>query len=362
MIEPLSFQTQILDWYDVHGRKSLPWQQHDPYIVWISEIMLQQTQVETVIPFFNRFIQRFPDLNTLSSAPIEAVIELWAGLGYYARARNLHRTAQVVVREHDGKFPKTNHELESLPGIGRSTAGAILSLGFGIRAPILDGNLKRVFSRQIGLETWPGSSTAQNKLWALIDHLTPEFRVGPFNQALMDIGALVCRRKNPKCMVCPINASCNALATQRIDTIPAPKPIRKKLTKKIFALVLCDTNQQIYLERRPPEGIWGGLNSFPEFSDLDSLFAFVQNRFKETVEPAVGAPLKHVFTHFELIMTPIHLTIPCHQAFEASPMGKWFSVEGKLGAPAPVEKILKLREVHFHKTPHRGGHQNDEIS
>ena len=311
--------------------------------------MLQQTQVETVIPFFNRFMARFPDLNTLSSAPIEEIIKLWAGLGYYARARNLHLTAKVLATKYEGQFPKTNHELESLPGIGRSTAGAILSLGLGIRAPILDGNVKRVLTRQIGLETWPGSSSVQKKLWEVIDDLTPNFRVGPFNQALMDLGALLCTRKNPKCSDCPIRSSCDALETRRVDTIPAPKPSQKKPKRNIFALIISDRNQYVYLERRPPTGIWGGLNAFPEFSDLDSLYAFVQNELGGEIKATIGAPLKHVFTHFELIMTPVHLIISSHKAIEASFSGGWYRIHDNLGAPAPVQKILKQLEMELHQ-------------
>ncbi|MGY8869166.1 MAG: A/G-specific adenine glycosylase, partial [Pseudomonadales bacterium] len=262
---PQKFNTAVLDWFDQHGRHNLPWQQDKTaYFTWISEIMLQQTQVTTVIPYFERFIERFPDVQTLANAEQDEVLHLWTGLGYYARARNLHKTAQIVATDYYGEFPQTVEALEQLPGIGRSTAGAVLSISTGKRAAILDGNVKRVLARFYALEGWTGSTANQKTLWEYAERNTPQKRVGEYTQAMMDLGATLCTRSKPSCPSCPLQNHCTALKLGRSSEFPHPKPKKKIPVKQTIMLLLQDEQQQTLLQQRPPTGLWGGLWSLPE--------------------------------------------------------------------------------------------------
>lgn len=262
---PDRFARNLLHWYDKHGRHDLPWHHNrNAYRVWVSEIMLQQTQVTTVIPYFEAFMARFPDVRALASAPEDDVLSHWSGLGYYARARNLHKAAKQVVMEFGGEFPADQETLESLTGIGRSTAAAILAQAFGKRATILDGNVKRVLARYHAVPGWPGQSAVLNKLWEHAENHTPEERVKDYTQAIMDLGAMVCTRNKPECKTCPVNDGCQAYNRDEVQRYPGPKPRKEKPEKTTWMLILEDTKGRILLERRPPTGIWGGLWSLPE--------------------------------------------------------------------------------------------------
>ena len=264
------FSERLLAWFDEHGRKTLPWQQdRTPYRVWVSEIMLQQTQVATVIPYYERFMARFPKVADLAQAPIDDVLSLWTGLGYYARARNLHKTACIVAEEYDGKFPDSVEGLESLPGIGRSTAGAILTLGHGRWAPILDGNVKRVLARYHAIEGWPGRSDVLAALWRASEAVTPRHRTADYTQGIMDLGATLCTKSKPECLFCPMTEDCQARISGTQATYPGKKPKKKIPTRDTHFIICVDSQGQVLLERRPPSGIWGGLWSFPEASNLD---------------------------------------------------------------------------------------------
>lgn len=255
----------LLAWYDRHGRKNLPWQQDPtPYRVWISEVMLQQTRVATVIPYYLRFMARFPTLGDLAKAPQDVVLQHWSGLGYYARARNLHRTARIVADEHGGALPTRLETLCALPGIGRSTGGAILALSGGQRHAILDGNARRVLARFHAVGGWPGTAAVQQRLWALAEAHLPAHRLAAYTQAIMDLGAMVCTRTRPACESCPLRANCQGAATGRPTAFPGRRPTRARKIRDITVLILQDPGGAIYLRRRPPRGIWGGLWSLPE--------------------------------------------------------------------------------------------------
>lgn len=298
------FSDLVLRWFDKFGRKTLPWQiDKTPYKVWLSEIMLQQTQVNTVIPYFNRFLERFPSLSDLAKADQDTVLSLWTGLGYYARARNLHKAAQMAVEQYNGELPDSQTELESLPGIGRSTAGAILSLGFGKPAAILDGNVKRVLARYFGETEWPGKTAVQRSLWQQSEALTPTVRHDDYNQAMMDLGALVCTRSKPNCEACPLTGNCIAFKTNTVATIPAPKPKKANPTRSVYLLIQRDTrSRSVMLEQRPSTGIWGGLWSFPEYENKAALLNAAPTQPEQLVELS---PFKHVFSHFTLDCYPI---------------------------------------------------------
>ena len=254
-----SFAARVLDWFDQHGRKDLPWQQNPtPYRVWVSEIMLQQTQVQTVIPYYQRFMQSFPTLETLADAPVDQVLHHWSGLGYYARARNLHKAAQQLHQHNADEFPQTLDELIALPGIGRSTAGAILSLACGQPQAILDGNVKRVLARYFAVEGWPGKTAVLKELWELSEAVTPDQRTAAFNQAMMDMGATLCRRGKPECSRCPLFEDCIACASDRVTDFPAARPRRDVPVRKVQMLLLVGADDRVYLQRRTASGIWGG--------------------------------------------------------------------------------------------------------
>lgn len=336
------FATRVLNWFDCHGRTQLPWQtDRTPYRVWISEIMLQQTQVATVIPYFTRFMARFPDIATLAGAEPEAVMAHWAGLGYYARARNLHDTAIRVMNEFGGHFPQSPDALASLPGIGRSTAGAIASLGMGLWAPILDGNVKRVLCRHAGIAGWPGEAAVSRHLWKLSEGLTPRHRPGDYNQGMMDLGATLCVKHHPECPRCPLQTDCIAYREGQTARIPGPKPAKSKPVRHCFMMVLMNANRNVWLETRPPRGIWGGLLSLPEFDSLDGLLAW-------NLEPRIDRDAcihwptrRHSFTHFDLEYTPVMVTTSGQDVPPAGKEAGWHPMDDANGLPTPVRRLLQ---------------------
>jgi A/G-specific adenine glycosylase len=337
-----SFAARLIRWHKRHGRHDLPWQNTaDPYRVWLSEIMLQQTQVATVIPYYLRFLDRFPRLADLAAAPVAEVMALWSGLGYYARARNLHACAKAVVSQHAGSFPRDPAVIASLPGIGRSTANSIATFCFDARAPILDGNVKRVLSRAFGVEGYPGSGRVEKRLWALAGELMPARDGAIYNQAQMDLGALVCTRAKPRCDACPLDELCVARATNRCDELPTPKPARSIPRRQATLLVLLD-GTRVLLETRPPSGIWGGLLSLPELPAGADAQDWAARRFGCTVSAVSPAPtLVHAFSHFRLHIAPLLLSIsPGHAAME--PGRQWLDLAATADAalPAPIRTIL----------------------
>ena len=298
------FAQSVLKWYDKFGRKHLPWQQDKTlYGVWLSEVMLQQTQVATVIPYFERFIKTFPNITALANASQDEVLHLWSGLGYYARARNLHKAAQKVRGEFNGNFPTDFMHVWVLPGVGRSTAGAILSSVLNQPYPILDGNVKRVLARYFTVEGWPGEKKVENYLWTLTEQVTPIDRVADFNQAMMDIGAMVCTRTKPKCELCPLNLECLAYQNHSWEKFPAKKPKKDMPEKDTYFLIL-SKNGKVCLEQRENSGLWGGLFCFPQFEDKASLFNFLA---QEKVSYYQEWPaFRHTFSHFHLDIYPIY--------------------------------------------------------
>lgn len=335
------FADRVLAWYDDHGRKDLPWQQdRDAYRVWISEIMLQQTQVQTVIPYFNRFVESFPDAVSLADADIDDVLHHWSGLGYYARARNLHRAAAIVRDNHGGEFPGTFDEVVTLPGIGRSTAGAILSLAFGQRHPILDGNVKRVLARHAAIEGWPGVTSVAQQLWALADELTPRDRTDAYTQAMMDLGATVCSRTRPACAECPVKKDCRALRGGEPERFPGRKPRRERPLRSTI-MILAVADGAVYLERRPEAGIWGGLWSLPEVSDVDAWCAERLNT--RTVDAEAWGMLRHSFSHYDLDITPIVVRVDAASSKVADDAdATWHKLDAAPpgGIAAPVTKLI----------------------
>jgi A/G-specific adenine glycosylase len=337
-----TFAERVLAWHERHGRHDLPWQQPaTPYRVWISEIMLQQTRVETVRGYFQRFVDRFPNVESLARAEVDDVLHLWSGLGYYARARNLHRAAQLMLERHDGEVPLSLDELVALPGIGRSTAGAILSLGAGQRQAILDGNVKRVLARQIGLTQWPGRAPATRALWQAAEERTPSQRVAAYNQGMMDLGATVCLRR-PLCHLCPVASTCVAYRDATTAHIPASKPKRAVPQRETVVLVLQRRRDSaILLRRRPEQGIWGGLWSLPEFDDRTALEAWLATRLGiDATQPL--APVEHAFTHFRLRLHPHHVVADVDGAVADGDGWAWYGDgDAPGGIPAPVARITK---------------------
>ncbi|HAJ92182.1 MAG TPA: A/G-specific adenine glycosylase [Gammaproteobacteria bacterium] len=340
------FSRRVLDWYARDGRKDLPWQvQPTPYRVWVSEIMLQQTQVATVIPYFERFMERFPEVRSLAQATSDQVLHYWSGLGYYARARHLHVAAQQVVEKFNGCFPDTFDAVVALPGIGRSTAGAILSLACGQYYPILDGNVKRVLTRVYALAGWPGQSSVQKQLWTLAEQHTPEQQTAVYTQAIMDLGATLCTRARPRCDVCPVNAGCAAHAAGKETDFPSPRPKKTLPVRSVCMLMLCNDEGEVLLEQRPPAGIWGGLWSFPEFPAADRVTAGCRESLGLMVGKTAAWPVvRHTFSHFHLDITPIYARLGEYQAavMEESDW-LWYNTTGneERGLAAPVEKLLQ---------------------
>lgn len=344
-LEPQQFSTRVLAWFDEHGRKHLPWQQQqNPYRVWVSEIMLQQTQVATVIGYFERFMQHFPTVYALSEAPLDDVLHLWTGLGYYARARNLHRAAQQVVNEHGGEFPvESVAALTELPGIGRSTAGAIISLSGNGRAAILDGNVKRVLTRFHAVEGWPGKPTVERGLWEIAERYTPTDRVGDYTQAMMDIGATLCTRTKPACLLCPLEDRCEAHARSEETRFPESKPKKQIPTRQTRMLMLTTDDGEVLLERRPDSGIWGGLWSLPEFANDGAIDDWLDTYAPRAERSAAWSSFVHVFSHFRLEITPVpvHVAAPPHGI--ADNRQRWVHPADLMGMglAAPVKKLLQ---------------------
>jgi A/G-specific adenine glycosylase len=344
-IAPQQFQRCILKWFKQYGRKNLPWQQEkSPYHVWLSEIMLQQTQVSTVIPYFNRFIERFPKLLTLAQADLDEVLSLWSGLGYYARGRNLHRCAQTISKEYAGKFPSDLAQLQNLPGIGRSTAAAILALGFNQRAAILDGNVKRVLSRFHAISGWPGLSAINNKLWSLAEYYTPIHQIAAYTQAMMDLGALICKRSQPKCAQCPLQMHCLAYTKENPIKFPSPKPNKKLATRSLQMLLLINDQQEILLEKRPPTGIWGGLWSLPECPISEDAKNFSKKHYYcDSEKASKQMPIRHAFSHFHLEIQPVLIYVKKWQPpLMESNRIVWYKVQQlhEKGLAAPVKKLI----------------------
>jgi len=337
---------RLLAWYDGHGRHDLPWQSpRTPYRVWLSEIMLQQTQVRTVIPYFERFVEALPTLPSLAAAPLDRVLGLWSGLGYYSRARNLHRSAQICVAEHGGELPRDAAALAALPGIGRSTAAAILAQAWGDRHAILDGNVKRVLARHRGVAGWPGTPRVQAVLWTHAEAQTPPARVADYTQAIMDLGATVCTRARPICLTCPIQSDCIARREGRIAELPTARPRREVPTRSTTMLVVRDREGRVLLERRPPVGVWAQLWSLPETGDAQAGLAALSERVGPLRPSALQpAPFEHVFTHFRLDVVPLLLEASsAADAVAVDPDRGWFAASewATLGLPAPVRKLLE---------------------
>ncbi|TCS35193.1 A/G-specific adenine glycosylase [Reinekea marinisedimentorum] len=343
---PEWFQTAALSWFEQHGRKHLPWQQNKTaYRVWVSEVMLQQTQVATVIPYFERFMERFPTVVDLAAAPEDDVLHLWTGLGYYARARNLHKAAKTVARDFSGEMPGNAEQLETLPGIGRSTAAAIASSVYGHSEAILDGNVKRVLARFFALQEWSGTTAAQKQLWQWAEQLTPAQTVADYNQCMMDLGAMVCTRSKPKCTACPLQEQCLAHELDQVHRLPVPKPKKDKPVKSTLMLMLQLADGRVLLEKRPASGIWGGLYSFREFSDYDALLSHCEQHSKvRTIDR--WPVFRHTFSHYHLDITPVLATLNTASGNVQDGNALWFSPllandgEQAIGLPAPVSSLL----------------------
>ena len=344
MIPVSDFAPRLVAWQRAHGRHDLPWQRtDDPYRIWLSEIMLQQTQVATVVPYYARFLERFPDVAALAAAPIDDVMAQWSGLGYYSRARNLHRCAQLVVERHGGRFPRTADALVELPGIGRSTAAAIAAFSSGARAAILDGNVKRVLTRVYGIDGFPGEKRIEGELWALAENLLPPLGsadVGAYTQGLMDLGATLCVRGMPDCGRCPFAGDCVAHATGRQRELPAARPRKAVPTRRAWMLVL-RAGAAVLLERRPPSGIWGGLWSLPQADDEAALAACAR-RYGADDGLTPLAPLTHAFTHFRLAIEPRVGLVAMRGATAADGDTAWVELASldAYGVPAPVRRLL----------------------
>ena len=341
------FSAQVLDWYDKYGRKTLPWQiEKTPYKVWLSEVMLQQTQVATVIPYFERFMARFPTITDLANAPLDEVLHLWTGLGYYARARNLHKAAQQVATRHNGKFPETFDEVADLPGVGRSTAGAILSLSLGKHFPILDGNVKRVLARCYAIDGWPGKKEVEKRLWEISEAVTPAKGVERFNQAMMDLGAMVCTRSKPKCELCPVNNLCVAYANHTWAQYPGKKP-KQTLPERTGYMLLMQHGDEVFLAQRPPSGLWGGLYCFPQFEDEASLRAWLEQRGIAADTLTQLNAFRHTFSHFHLDIVPMWLPVSSFTSCMDEGTALWYNLAQppSVGLAAPVERLLQQLRV-----------------
>jgi A/G-specific adenine glycosylase len=339
-----SFAERVIEWQQASGRHDLPWQRtRDPYRIWLSEIMLQQTQVSAVVPYYGRFLARFPDLASIAAAPEDDVLALWSGLGYYARARNLHSAARAIVERHAGVFPGAFDDIIALPGIGRSTAGAIAVFAFGVRQPILDGNVKRVFARAFGIAGFPGEKKIETAMWAHAAALLPSNNVETYTQGLMDLGAGVCTRGRPRCDVCPLQEDCVARRENRIAVLPAPRP-KRPLPEKSTVMLILQRDREVLLEKRPAPGIWGGLWSFPEIADLGDAARTLRTRFGAEVMSEGALPdVHHGFTHYALTITPALLRVTQLERRAHSPGHVWLTPADAINAavPAPVREILR---------------------
>jgi len=327
-----TFAQRLLRWHARHGRHDLPWQQpRTPYRVWVAEIMLQQTQVATVIPYYERFLQRFPDTAALAQAPLDDVLTQWSGLGYYARARNLHHAAREIVARHGGEFPRDFAAAVALPGIGRSTAGAILAQAFGARHAILDGNARRVFARHAGIAGWPGEPAVAQKLWRAAEARLPVAKLVDYTQALMDLGATLCTARAPRCGDCPVGGDCVALAQGKVERLPSPRPRRERPRRSAHLLLIENGRGELLLERRPERGIWGGLWCPP----------LAEGTWRKRGLRLLGTlpEIRHAFTHYELRLTPLRLRAT---RWLKRPDEGWIGLAelSRYGVPAPVRKLL----------------------
>ncbi|HXW75267.1 MAG TPA: A/G-specific adenine glycosylase [Steroidobacteraceae bacterium] len=360
---PSALAPALLTWHAREGRHDLPWQERrTPYRVWVAEIMLQQTQVATVIPYYRRFMARFADVRALADAPLDEVLHLWSGLGYYARARNLHRAAVRIRNEYGGEFPADFAGMASLPGIGRSTAGAILALSLGARFPILDGNARRVLARYFGVTRPRADPAGERRLWELAEHCTPHTRLAEYTQAIMDLGATLCVRRKPLCGRCPLASGCFARRTGRQHELPLPRRAAPRPRRQVFMVVALGDSGGVLLERRPERGVWGGLWCLPEFSTATAATAFARHSLGAACTPQPLATLEHAFTHFDLTITP--LLVRCAEAagvMEAA-AALWYKLREpqRIGLPAPISTLLShlAGDTLFDERPHRSGEQS----
>jgi A/G-specific adenine glycosylase len=348
-----SFASRLIKWQRTHGRHDLPWQGQDAYRVWLSEIMLQQTQVATVIPYYQRFVAAFPDIAALAAATEDRVLAHWSGLGYYARGRNLHKAAQIIAEKYCGEFPHKLEQILELPGIGRSTAAAICALAFHQRRAILDGNVKRVLARYCGIEGWVGEKKVEEQLWQQAEVLLPasprpagergglDNDIATYTQALMDMGATVCTRSKPKCALCPVQADCVALQTERIAELPTPRP-KKVVPEKNAVFLLLMHGNDILLEKRPGSGIWGGLWCPPQFDDEAAARDWFMRNGMDASHGRRLETFTHTFTHFKLHITPLQILLARKPLRAEQPGSLWLDVGEALGAaiPTPVRMIL----------------------
>ena len=343
-MSPEQFSSAVLDWFDRHGRHDLPWQQGiTPYRVWVSEIMLQQTQVSTVLNYFSRFMDALPDVQALAAAPEDEVLHLWTGLGYYTRARNLQKTAKIVVEQYGGEFPRDVEKLVDLPGIGLSTAGAIASISMGLRAPILDGNVKRVLARYTAQEGYPGEPKVAKALWASAERFTPHARVNHYTQAMMDLGATLCTRSKPSCLLCPLERGCEAHLLGQEIRYPLPKPRKALPQKRTLMPLLANDEGAILLYRRPSSGLWGGLWSLPELDSLEDLEHLADQHQLDIQTRHELSGLTHTFSHFQLAIEPWLVRVGQHGSPVAEADWLWYNLATppRLGLAAPVKKLLK---------------------
>jgi A/G-specific adenine glycosylase len=347
-ISAAQFQKKLLTWFDQHGRKSLPWQQDKtPYRVWISEIMLQQTQVATVIPYYEKFMQRFPSIATLAAADQDEVLHLWAGLGYYSRARNLHRAAKMVMTEFAGKFPESLDDLIKLPGIGQSTAGAILAIAFHQPVPILDGNVKRVLARLHAITDPINDKATENHLWSIATDYTPTKRAADYTQAIMDLGATLCVRGQPACARCPFEKNC-AASTQNLTHLLPLKKATASIPTRAATMVILQYRDQILLQQRPEKGIWGGLFSFPELTDapdIKKIRQFCRKNLQLTgIQPQLLTPFRHTFTHYHLMIHPVRILLDKKSSVNIADTKQiWYKLGSptKVGLPKPIQSLLR---------------------
>lgn len=343
-----SFSNKVLKWFDQHGRKDLPWQQNiNPYRVWVSEIMLQQTQVKTVIPYYHKFMQSFPDVKTLANASQDNVLKHWSGLGYYARARNMHKAAKQVCDEFEGSFPKALEDMQSLSGIGRSTAAAILSISHNQPQAILDGNVKRVLCRFFAVKGWPGQASVLNELWQLAEQELPSKRNADYSQAMMDLGATLCTRSKPQCEICPLIKNCLAYKSQTQTDYPEKKPKKKLPERNTVMLIIMNEKQNIFMQKRPPSGIWGSLWCFPQFDSIDLANDYLHRHYNESIENTESlTDITHTFSHFKLHIQAliIHPKAPINLGVMENNESLWYNINTEFngGLAAPVTKLLKL--------------------
>lgn len=336
----------IIAWQKQSGRHDLPWQNtRDAYRIWVSEIMLQQTQVNAVIGYYARFMGRFPDVATLAAAPIDDVMQHWAGLGYYARARNLHKAAVLMVDQFGGDFPQTYEEVWSLPGIGRSTAAAICAFAYGERRAILDGNVKRVFARNFGVDGDVRTKAIEDAMWDIAEREAPADNIEAYTQGLMDLGATLCTRGTPSCLLCPLRRTCVAFNQGRIAQLPSKSPKKETPHRETRMLVMMSANE-VLIERRPPTGIWGGLWSLPEISVEADVMSVAKNRYLVTASkgrrPRPLAEVEHGFTHYSLTIYPVEIAVSKRNIHTAEPGVMWLNLAdiNNAALPAPVKKIL----------------------